>query len=480
MLFVETKSADLNVDNATRLLVLDKLQERGFVPLIRSTRLNCYELVLSGLGSDRVRQMEQAIAHWMETEGDGSYVQGDLFCYQEYALFLIFGDAADELAGVRAGIVHAAETPEPLRKLDAFCRSIQEALETARAESGIGRENGALNGIEWRLREPCVPAGLARFAVGQENEPSEPAAREKAALDRSRAVELLEDAEARRFLRRVREAHADGRITELLLKEVGEGVSESLISQLLETGLLKREMLVSCRKMGRALFRLPSPDALEVITASGAVCSECGQTIANEKVEELLAPTERAATLLEDAFWLASRLHSVLLKLGIPESQIAIKPSVGHGEAHMMVHMCDEPFLFVLRDGDWTAAHARRTLSMEMETEAAHVIVVATGRIQDEGRVRLREHTRRQARGGSDIEVILVEGVDAAVTELHYAFERVSQKALADELFVLDSSLGMSAGHLLATRFQLMQRAGALRDLATAAGASAGSMSREA
>ena len=474
MLFVETKTADLNVDNATRLLLLDKLQERGFAPLIRSTRLSCYEMALSGVGPDRVKQMEHSIANWIETEGDASYVQGDLFCYEEHALFLIFGDAEDELGGVRAGIVHAAETTEPLRKLEAFCRSIEEALELARLESGIGRESGSLNMVEWRLREPCVPAGLARFAAGHDNEHLEPAARERAAVERLRAVELLEDAEARRFLRRVREAHADGRIAELLLKDVGAAVSESLITQLLDTGLLKREMLVSCRKVGRALFRLPSTDALEVITASGAVCSECGQTIANEKVEELLAPTERAAALLEDAFWLASRLHSVLLKLGIPESQIAIKPAVGHGEAHMMVHMCDEPFLFVLRDGDWTAGHARRTLSMEMETEASHVIVVATGRIQDEGRMRLREHTRRQARGGSDIEVILVEGVDAAVTELHYAFERVSQKALADELFVLDSSLGMSVGHLLATRFQLMQRAGALRDLATAAGASAG------
>jgi hypothetical protein len=138
--------------------------------------------------------------------------------------------------------------------------------------------------------------------------------------------------------------------------------------------------------------------------------------------------------------------------------------------------VCNEPFLLVMRDGDVSVAQARHALARQVETEAAHLVVVASGRIQDEARERLREHARRRLRGGSDVEVILIEGVDATA-ELRLAFERVSQKALAGELSALDASLGLSVGFIIATRFRLMQHAGALQDLAeSAVGALAGSL----
>jgi hypothetical protein len=100
-----------------------------------------------------------------------------------------------------------------------------------------------------------------------------------------------------------------------------------------------------------------------------------------------------------------------------------------------------------------------------------------TGRIQEDARVRLREHARRRARGGDEVEVVLIEGMDAASGELQHAFERASQRALAAELCELDSSLGFSAGYMVATRFRLMHRSDALKDLAeSAVGALAGSL----
>jgi hypothetical protein len=64
-----------------------------------------------------------------------------------------------------------------------------------------------------------------------------------------------------------------------------------------------------------------------------------------------------------------------------------------------------------------------------------------------------------------------------AADELGRAFERVSRNALANELSALDTSLGLSAGFIVATRFHLMQRTGALKDLAeSAVGALAGSL----
>ena len=62
--------------------------------------------------------------------------------------------------------------------------------------------------------------------------------------------------------------------------------------------------------------------------------------------------------------------------------------------------------------------------------------------------------------------------MDSVAAELQPAFERVTAKSISEELWELDTSLGMSAGHLIATRFRLMHRPGALRDLAASAAAS--------
>jgi hypothetical protein len=460
MLFIESKTSNRSVDAQRRLALLEKLQEKGLTPLIRSTRLGCYEQAL--LGPDRVAEMERAVASWTETEDDRAYVRGDVFCFEDFVLFLIFGSDEDEAAGMRAGIVYGAEMLEPLKKLDAFCRNVSDALETGSDEDGFGLHEET----DWQPREPRFAAAQALLAFGQESDSF--ALGRKTEAGQTRAVELLEDVEARRLLRRIRESQAEGRISEFLSNVETEAATVSLINSMVDAGLLRREVQVSCRQTGRSLFRLPSPDALNVITASNAMCSECGTAIADEKIEDLVKPTETAAQLLEDGSWLASRIYSTLRELGVTEKQITMGPTSEEGEAHMMVCVCNEPFLLVLRDGDVTAPQARHALAKQLETEAAHLVVLSSGKIQDEARVRLREHARRRARGGSDVEVILIEGVDAS-DELRQAFERTSRNALAGELSQLDASLGLSVGLIIATRFQLMRHDGALKDLAESA-----------
>src|SRR5207248_2491212 len=248
---------------------------------------------------------------------------------------------------------------------------------------------------------------------------------------RARAVEILEDAGARALLQSLSEARADGRVAEMLAVG-GEPDEQALVARLAAAGLVRREVQVSCRKSGRSLFRLPSPDALAIVTASNAVCSECGAAVADERAEELVTPTQLASTMLKDGAWLLSSLRSMLGALGIPERETASRPANEEGEAQ---------------------AHASR------------LVVVATGKIQDEARARLREHARRRSRAGSETEVVFIEGLDSASTELRRAVERVSQEALARELYELDSSAGFNVGYALAARFRLAQRKGALRDL---------------
>lgn len=489
MLYVLSRVFNQRVEADARLELMNRLQEKGLVPLIRSTRLSCYDTAL--LGPEHAGDMERIVSAWTNAEGDAPYINGDVFCLEDFALFLIFNDATNDEAGMRAGIIYEAETQEPERKLEAFCRNVSNALQWKTSVSTDDDDDtgnvGQAASAEWHLRlspaEENAQASFNRFAAARSDDNAAAPAKENgkrqlSSIENARALELLNDAEARRALRRIREKHADGVIKELLVNGgAGEWASMAIIDSLREAGLLRHEVLISCRRKERALFRLPSPETLAIVLSSNATCSECGTSLADEKAEELIAPTELASTLLEDGSWLTARLRASLREAGVPDANVAAGASEGEGESYMMANVCHELFLFALRDGELTNAFARRVLDRQLETEAAHLVVITTGKIHDDGRARLRDGVRRRAQEGSGFELIPVEGIERAVAELHHAFDRVSQKQLTNELYALDRSLGLNAGHLIATRFRLRQTNGALESLAASAvGAVAGSM----
>jgi hypothetical protein len=218
---------------------------------------------------------------------------------------------------------------------------------------------------------------------------------------------------------------------------------------------VEREVQISCRKTGHALFRLPNPHALAVVTVSDATCSECGAPVADENVEEVIAPTQLASSLLEDGSWLVSRIHFLLRELGVPEREIALGPGEGNGYGQLMANICGESVLIVTRDGDLTPAFARWAIDLEIDTEAAHLMIVATGRIHKEAGVLLQNHSRRRVSGGQDFEMIIADDVATAGRELEQALERVSQRVVAEQLCMLDNSLGFSVSRLVLTKFRL-------------------------
>ena len=456
MLFIESQTTNYKVDGATRLLLLERLQDKGLVPLMRAARLHLYDAVL--LGAARTQAMERAIAAWTAAEENAQYVRGDLFCYDDFVLYLVFDDERDGREGVRIGIVHTPTTADPLKKLDAFGRNVRDALEAAHNIS-VGAQSA--DDAAWQQSASPGREGLVRFAARDE------LALPTLSLERRLALEVLEEQDTRRFLQRLSESETGSRVRELVARNE-ENNGEDFVNRLFDVGLLKREVLVSCRKQGRALFCLPSLDELAVLTHSNATCSECGISIAEERIEEIIAPSENALSLLNDGVWLANHLRTMLRELGIADRNIVVRPSSGNGEVNVLANVCGKPFLFFLRDGDVTVNHARRALARLEETAAEHIVLIATGQMHEAGRVLLREYARRRALRG-ELEVLLIEGWQAAQEELEKAFERVSERALTQELCELDGGLGFSAGYLVAQRFRAMQRSGVLAELAESA-----------
>ncbi len=433
MLFFESKALSHAVDADGRTKLLRDLQQRELVPLIRSHRLRCFEDVL--LGADNTEEMERSLATSTESTIGEPFVLGDLFCFQDYILFLVF--EADRL---RAGIVFETRTAEPFRKLDSFCEDVRGLLDSL---------------AQWETSTPALPQGFRTFVERQDADSLYTSLRKETMSKRILAASKLEDESARVFLRTARNAHQEGYAAKLL-----SGHTEEVpIQRLEDAGLVEREVQISCRKTGHALFRLPNPHALAVVTVSDATCSECGAPVADENVEEVIAPTQLASSLLEDGSWLVSRIHFLLREMGVPEREIAVGPAEGNGYGQLMANICGESFLMVTRDGDLTPAFARWVIDLEIDTEASHLVIVATGRIHREAGVLLQNHSRRRVSGGQDFEMIIADDVTSVGRELESALERVSQRVVAEQLCVLDNSIGFSVSRLVLTKFRLLREA---------------------
>ena len=450
MLFLESKALNHAVDADGRTSLLRELQEREVVPLIRSHRLRCFEDVL--LGADHVNDMENTLAKMNDSTIAEPFVRGDLFCFEDYILFLVFEDEDESL--VRAGIVYEARTPEPFRKLDSFCQEVRSLL--------VSNQHSGSSIPEWETGTPAMPQGFRTFVERQDADSLYTSLRKETMSKRILAASKLEDESARVFLRTARNAHQEGYAAKLL---TGHTESQQVpIQRLEDAGLVEREVQISCRKTGHALFRLPNPHALAVVTVSDATCSECGAPVADENVEEVIAPTQLASSLLEDGSWLVSRIHFLLREMGVPEREIAVGPSEGTGYGQLMANICGESFLIATRDGDLTPAFARWVIDLEIDTEASHLVIVATGRIHKEAGVLLQNHLRRRVSGGQDFEMVIADEAATAGRELEAALERVSQRVVAEQLCVLDNSAGFSVSRLVLRKFQLRRVAEAPKE----------------
>lgn len=473
MLFIQSNTLALSLGEGERLRLLDALEARKFAPLVRASRRRCFELLAAGVGDAAavkaaVAEFERECASRREASGRttnnvAAYTPGEIFCADDCVFFVVFGAGADE--GLTTGIVYSLDTREPLMKLDRFCRDVREALiKTGSESTGTTGDEELFELPCWKTRAPRAPQGLARFMAIQPTDFAVAAKLKGGAREFVRASELMEEQAVRQFLRRVQEMRREGYTPRRLFAEAATlqrgGVS---LERMLDAGLLEREVRVSCRKSGHALFDLPTPDSLAAITISKAKCSLCAAPVADEVIEETINPTWLAVSLLEDGGWLNNRVYKIIRSLGVPDSEIATGPASTHGESYLAADVCGNSYLFVTKDGDLTPACARRVVETVAETEATHLVVVANGTVEDEGRLRLYEFAWRRARAGQDLDTTLIEGLDDARREIEHSFERALHRQLSRQLFPLDAALGFSASNFVLDWFKLTKAGGAGR-----------------
>jgi hypothetical protein len=446
MIFVESREVARVVPEAERPRLLDALEREGFAPLARTTRRRMIELALGPAAHTRPGLRAELEARLVpRSDGAGPLHPGDLFCFPDQVLYLVFRDH-----GFTVGRLSADGLGNGGSRLDEFARLVSDALAprpswSAANEEGASpvafvngpgqNDSGALVG---GAHHAPLSSGPARTAAEAE------------ASGRLAASAALEDEATRGLLRRLRDVGAGPQGTSELPALPDGGTIERLI----EAGLLRRDVRVSCRRTGHALLDLPAADSLALVTASRARCGLCAAPVADEVIAETFNPTELAAALLDGAAWLRDRVLDVLASLGLASRAVAAGEVSEHGEACLLTEVCGEQFLFFVRDGDLTTEAARRAIARASDTGAAHLFAVSTGAIEDGARMRLYEFSWRRARDGRDLGVSILEGLGRARAEIGRALDAAARRKLARELSALDTALGLSAAQLVLARLK--------------------------
>ncbi len=455
MLFIQSNNLAAHPDAGTRLRLLDALTAHARTPLIGAARQQCFALLAAELGvavfgaaAEFARRSSVAGA----ARDGNAYTPGELFCTDDCILFLVFGARIEE--GISAGIIYSIDTREPLLKLERFCHDVRAALFEHDVNDERAPQSAQADLPRWQPHVRASTQGLARFMAIQPTDFAVTAKCRSSARDFVRAAALLEEQGVRLFLRRVQEMRREGYTPRRLFAEA-ERLGGVSVRRMLDAGLLEREVRVSCRQSGHALFDLPTSDSLAAITISKAKCSQCAAPVADEVIEETINPTPLAVSLLADGYWLNNRVYQIIRTLGVPASEIATGPVSAHGESYLAADVCGNSFLFVTKDGDLTPAFSRRIAETIAETGATHLVVLITGHVEDEGRLRLYEFTWRRARDGQDLDTNIIEGLRDAEAEIERTFARALHRELTHTLFSLDAALGFSASDFVLNWFRL-------------------------
>src|SRR5918997_333303 len=103
MLFIQSNSLALWPDEGGGLRLLDALAEKGFKPLIRSTRRQLFR-ALAGRPEEAsdtaAAELERACAEHAGSVGKGAYTPGELFGGGDCLLALVFGADGETAASV--------------------------------------------------------------------------------------------------------------------------------------------------------------------------------------------------------------------------------------------------------------------------------------------------------------------------------------------------------------------------------------------
>ena len=247
---------------------------------------------------------------------------------------------------------------------------------------------------------------------------------------------LLVEEGARTFLLQL------AQVTRALTTDTGPLGSEADVGRLLDTGLIRREYLFSCRQDSHTLCTLPSRDILANAAGSQIKCPVCRRGYADELIRDIYVLTDLARELLDGSRWMQIWITELLCRNGVPREQIRWNVGATGEDLDVKVDVFGHTVFFELKDRDFGLGDAY-PFTMRVNRYAGEFgIVATTGRVAEDARNLFEEQNKQpqEIRGASISWLEAAEGVSRGIGE---QLETISRSHVAMLVQAFSDAVGL-------------------------------------
>ena len=308
----------------------------------------------------------------------------------------------------------------------------------AAAAEVIGGEIGTPN--SWPL---LAPVGSHNFESIRKSRqaPSEPS------VEENQAISAFTTPEIRALIRDLE--RVGSLTTSDLPKVLGEAQGAAIASRLGELrtlGLIQSEYVIVCSRTGNAVLRTDDPNKLAKMAPDWMKCA-CGRALNEERVDQVIMPTDRAHQLNDRSRWMTALAAQVLPRIGISRDQVIIDSGVTTTD--MILELSGDLVFIVLKDREFNLADAYAFNAKISRIKAAEAVIVTSEGLSGDARKLLQQETGiSRARPTDPFRITYVDGIANLEPELGRVVERRRRNYFLRALGDLATIQGLNIGQL--------------------------------
>ena len=325
----------------------------------------------------------------------------------------------------------------------------QDFLKRVRSAAGevMGQEIGTPS--SWSL---LAPLGSHNFdAIRKTRQPGLDSSAED-----SQAIAAFTTPEIRAL---IRDLERVGSLTVSdLPKVLGEAQGAAVAARLGEIrnlGLIKSEYVIVCSRTGNAVLRTDDPNKLSKMAPDWMKCA-CGRSLSEERVDQVIMPTERAAELNDRGRWMTTLVSGVLPRIGISRDSVIVEATPSATD--IILDLSGDLVLLVLKDREFNLADAYAFNSKISRIKASEGVIVTNEGLSGDARKLLTEEVIPR-RATDPFRITYVEGTQNLEHELGRVVERRRRNYFLRALGDLATIQGLNIGQLALAKVEAGARA---------------------
>lgn len=158
---------------------------------------------------------------------------------------------------------------------------------------------------------------------------------------------VLEDAKTRNFLYKIKDCSSTS-IAKIFPQSDIPQIAP-IVDIFEKRKVITKEFVVQCGKTGQPILKVSSRNALEETPQGANKCFICGNSLANETIDEIISCSEIGKKFIENGFWLQIRILHSLKQAGVDLNKVRIWQG-DNSFIYLFSIINGQSYLFVLTD----------------------------------------------------------------------------------------------------------------------------------